>query len=87
VCSSDLGSFMLVSQSPPRPYREPGVASLLATFVVGAALWVGLVWAGGQAGRPRALLWGAPMETNNLRPEMTVERLTPRRGPKTPPAR
>jgi hypothetical protein len=87
LVAGTCGSFMLVAGSPPRPYREPGVASLLATLVVGAALWVGLVWAAGQTGRPRALLWGAPMETNNLRPEMTVERLTPRRGPKTPPAR
>ena len=79
--------FLWVPGSPLRRFEQPETKVLLraaavAVVVAAAALWAGRP-AGGQA---RALLWGAPGETNNVRTEMVRVPLTPPRAPAAPPA-
>ena len=83
-----LGAWLWMPASPlhPRPQVRRRSAALLGA--VGVGVFALALWAGGPArGRGRALVWGLPGRTNNVRPGLAVFRLTPPPAPKTPPAR
>jgi hypothetical protein len=80
-------AFLWVPGSPLRRLGRPEWRSLLAAFGAAAVAAAAAVWAGAPAGsQVRALLWGEPMATNNIRTEMVRVRLTPPRDRAAPPA-
>jgi hypothetical protein len=62
--------------------------SVAMAGVVGLVVFAFALWAGAPAyGHGKALVWGFPGRTNNVRPGLAVVRLTPLRAPRKPPAR
>ena len=87
IVAALAAALLWVPGSPLRRLERPERRSVLlatgAAVVIGAlALWVGAP-AGGQV---RALLWGEPAVTNNVRTEMVRIRITAPRDRAAPPA-
>jgi hypothetical protein len=76
-----------VPGSPLRRLEQPEARSLLLAAAAAAVVAVLALWAGAPAGgHTRALLWGEPAATNNIRTEMVRVRLTAPRDRAAPPA-
>lgn len=80
--SSFAAAWAWVPRAPLRTRRLPGwgglaILALTALAVIAAATTAGRA----VNGHARALLWGQPSLTNNVRPGMAVTRLTPLRDP------
>lgn len=83
-----LSAFSFVSHPPPAKKREPRWVALVAAAVLALAVGGPVAWAGAPfAGMPRALLWGPPLATNNIRKEMKRLELRRLLVPTAPPAR
>jgi hypothetical protein len=83
-----LAAWVWLPRAPLRPRALPGWPGWLALAAVSLALAGVSAWAGSASrGQPRALVWGHPGITNNVRPAMVVTRLTQPPAPEAPPAR
>ncbi len=80
-------ALLWVPGSPLRRLERPEGRSLLLAAAAAAVVAVLALWAGAPAGgHTRALLWGEPAATNNIRTEMVRVRLTAPRDRAAPPA-
>lgn len=86
LLGSLVASWIWVPRAPLRSRREPGWGSYLVMGAMVAVLLIPIAWAGMAVdGHARALLWTEPGATNNVRPNMVVVRVMPRRVPEAPP--
>lgn len=82
-----VAAFLWVPGSPLPRLERPEWRTLLLAAAAAVVVAVLALWAGAPAGgQARALLWGEPMATNNVRTEMVLIRLTPPRDRAAPPA-
>jgi hypothetical protein len=82
-----LGAWLFVPRAPLRPRPDVGWGKVVAVAVLGIAAFSAALWAGApRRGGCRALVWGEPGQTSNLRPGMEVVRLTLHPAPRKPPA-
>jgi hypothetical protein len=83
-----MGAWLWMPASPLHPRPELRRRSVAMGGVVGVVVFALALWAGAPAyGHGKALVWGFPGRTNNVRPGLAVVRLTPLRAPRKPPAR
>jgi hypothetical protein len=81
-------ALLWVPGSPLRRLERPEWRAVLLAAAAAAVIGVFAAWAGAPAaGHPRALLWGEPAATNNVRTDMVRVRVTAPRDRAAPPAR
>ena len=83
-----LAALTVAPRAAVRPDLTVAARTLVVSAVLAALVALPAAWAGAaREGRARALLWGQPSETNNVRPAALRVPLTPLRGATAPPAR
>jgi len=81
------GGWLWTPHAPLRLRPEVGWGRVLGAVVLGSLVFGAGAWAGApRRGHAVALVWGVPRMTSNVPAGITVIRLTPLPGPRTPPA-